>query len=824
MSIFTKLAKDVFAAVTSAGQPRQISPQEAAVWGTEVEAAIETNESGNSTAITDLQDRMSEAESDINTLESIAVAGVAPKASVRAATTANGTLASAFDNASVIDGVTLVTGNRILIKNQTAGQENGIYVVQASGAPVRATDADTAAEILRAGVFVEEGTTLAGTSWMCNTPAPITLETTPLTFVKVDDKSGFAAEISAARQTTPSLNLAINAAKNEALTELADAIFDTSSPVFRSGRPGSEYAILPTGIAGSAQPFNWSGTAFDMVKVWARPVGVGFPMRVGVWSADRNTLYASGYVIAMRGATPSFFWVKLDKEITTALTGGAGVLYLSFDGLLATSTLKQIGRYFVQDQNVPDLVTYPLYYTTWNAPQNLLINWLIETPVAGSTGKNGLAFELYSSKSAAKRTARLANPAADEIVMAPRLTGIVGVEASIYPASLISGREPKTYEFTGVAGRQLRERWLMSTAAPLSGGTLTIRCLDTDDLIEVSEATATIDIVAANAAAGAPLLMTALGDSLTANGLWMQGVKNHGVANPNGVQVTFQGTKGTGDLKHEAVSGRQINHLYFPTTAPLAADNPFVVGANNYFNADLYFDNNPGFSVPDVVFWHLGHNDELSQVNESFAQAVAAERVRQIAEMIGVEASANPVVPWNAVDPNIVHVVAVPIVTGDQDGAGVSAYPTQNYVAPVRHRYMHILRNRLVQVFRGMESSKIFLLPLHVMTDPEAQFLYGAPEPLNAAVTVDGTFATYTGMDLTPANGALYYVTDIAAYMVKIGPTGLGTWRPATAEDRIVRRKQDFIHPDNVTGKGGYQQMDDGIWSFLNVAKAKGWV
>jgi hypothetical protein len=91
---------------------------------------------------------------------------------VRAATTANGTLATAFDNASVIDGVTLATGDRILIKDQTATEENGLYVVQASGIPFRVYDMDDPDEVQGAVVFVMEGTANAGSLWTTvSTPA-----------------------------------------------------------------------------------------------------------------------------------------------------------------------------------------------------------------------------------------------------------------------------------------------------------------------------------------------------------------------------------------------------------------------------------------------------------------------------------------------------------------------------------------------------------------------------------------------------------------------------------------------------------------------------
>lgn len=120
--------------------------------------------------------------------------GRAWKQPVRAATTAAGTLASSFENGDTIDGVTLVTGDRILIKDQAAGAENGIYTVNASGAPTRATDADSAAEVLNATVMIEEGTTLADTQWTMSTNAPITLNTTALVFTQVSGGSSQVAD------------------------------------------------------------------------------------------------------------------------------------------------------------------------------------------------------------------------------------------------------------------------------------------------------------------------------------------------------------------------------------------------------------------------------------------------------------------------------------------------------------------------------------------------------------------------------------------------------------------------------------------------------
>lgn len=104
--------------------------------------------------------------------------GGAWKQSVRVATTGAGTLSTSFENGDTIDGITLATGDRILIKNQAAGAENGIYTVNASGAPTRTNDASTGAQLLQATVGVQQGTLNANRVFVCFTDAPITIGVT----------------------------------------------------------------------------------------------------------------------------------------------------------------------------------------------------------------------------------------------------------------------------------------------------------------------------------------------------------------------------------------------------------------------------------------------------------------------------------------------------------------------------------------------------------------------------------------------------------------------------------------------------------------------
>ena len=102
-----------------------------------------------------------------------------------AATTANVNLSNALENGDVLDGVTLVTGDRVLVKNQTTASENGIYIVQASGAALRASDFNEPQEVDGGDfVFVTGGTVNDNTGWVQTATNVVTIGTDPITFVQ----------------------------------------------------------------------------------------------------------------------------------------------------------------------------------------------------------------------------------------------------------------------------------------------------------------------------------------------------------------------------------------------------------------------------------------------------------------------------------------------------------------------------------------------------------------------------------------------------------------------------------------------------------------
>jgi hypothetical protein len=108
--------------------------------------------------------------------------GLDVKQSVRAASTADVTLSGP---GATIDGVTMSSGDRVLLKNQSSAAENGIYLWNgAAAAMTRATDMDGAAEFVGAFFFVEEGTVNSDQGFVCSTDGTITVDTTSIAFTQ----------------------------------------------------------------------------------------------------------------------------------------------------------------------------------------------------------------------------------------------------------------------------------------------------------------------------------------------------------------------------------------------------------------------------------------------------------------------------------------------------------------------------------------------------------------------------------------------------------------------------------------------------------------
>ncbi|MER8793973.1 hypothetical protein NKH75_07160 [Mesorhizobium sp. M0984] len=168
---------------------------------------------------------------------------VGKRGTVRAATTANITISTALNNADVLDGVTLATGDLVLVKDQSAPAENGVYVVGVS--PARSSEYDTYNEHPGSLIAVKEGTVNAERLYLCTSNDGGTLNTTAIaysgvsiaiidgaiTFVKLATAAvATAAEYRTGTATSKLLTLdLVNAAMAEVtLTDAATIAWDMS--------------------------------------------------------------------------------------------------------------------------------------------------------------------------------------------------------------------------------------------------------------------------------------------------------------------------------------------------------------------------------------------------------------------------------------------------------------------------------------------------------------------------------------------------------------------------------------------------------------------
>lgn len=179
-----------------------------------------------------------------------AMAAMTKRYSVRLATTANVNLATALENGDTLDGVTLATGDLVLVKDQTAMAENGVYVVAVSGAPSRDALFDTYDEHPGTLVAVQEGASQADSLWLCTANTGGALGTTAITWSQVFPGSGGTITLITATEgvatgdgnpiiSTGSLKLDINGLTEDTLPDfLADyaVTYDASAGTHKKVR------------------------------------------------------------------------------------------------------------------------------------------------------------------------------------------------------------------------------------------------------------------------------------------------------------------------------------------------------------------------------------------------------------------------------------------------------------------------------------------------------------------------------------------------------------------------------------------------------------
>ena len=117
------------------------------------------------------------------------VTGLKTRTIVRVATTGNISLSTDLQNNDTIDGITVSTGDKVLVKSNTNQTQNGIYIVVASGTASRDTEFDTVDELAGQMIIVKEGSVNADSFFLCTTDSG-SIGSANITFTQVTPSSG----------------------------------------------------------------------------------------------------------------------------------------------------------------------------------------------------------------------------------------------------------------------------------------------------------------------------------------------------------------------------------------------------------------------------------------------------------------------------------------------------------------------------------------------------------------------------------------------------------------------------------------------------------
>jgi hypothetical protein len=250
--------------------------------------------------------------------------GLSVKTSVRVATTANITLSGT----QTIDGIAVIAGDRVLVKNQSTTTQNGVYDVSA-GAWSRSTDSDTGTELVNAFYFVNVGTTLQATGWTQSTPGPITIGSTSIVF---NQFSGAADYVAGAGLSKTGITFDVGTASSSRIVVNADNI-DLATTGVTAGTYNrftvDLYGRITSAVAGTTDNLVEGSTNLFFTNARAQSAITGGASTITTSNLTLNRALvsdASGkVVVATTTATEIGYVNGVTSAIQTQLNGKQGL-------------------------------------------------------------------------------------------------------------------------------------------------------------------------------------------------------------------------------------------------------------------------------------------------------------------------------------------------------------------------------------------------------------------------------------------------------------------------------------------------------------------
>ena len=298
--------------------------------------------------------------------------GLDVKASCVYSTTNNITLSGLAVQAGGDWVATLTAGDRILVKNQTLSQFNGIYVA-ASGTWARSSDMNTWAEVPSAFTFIESGTTLADTGWVCTSNQGGTIDVTPITWSQFSGAGSYLAGtgLTLTGNTFSITNTAVTAAAYGSASQVATFTVNqqgqitlaanasiaiaasqiTSGTIDSARLSGSYSGITGLGTLGDLTVTNTitgsvsgnAGTATTATKATNLAAGAAGSVPYQT-AADTTTFLAAGsngQVLTLAAGLPS--WATPASGTVTSVSGTGTVSGISLSGTVTTTGNLTLG-------------------------------------------------------------------------------------------------------------------------------------------------------------------------------------------------------------------------------------------------------------------------------------------------------------------------------------------------------------------------------------------------------------------------------------------------------------------------------------------------